>query len=165
MAKATARHEWTAEDGRDIDSITAIAHNEAEVDRLLEENNRIEQRQLVYRKEPAYVLVQQARAAGEVVRKVMLPGLDGQELEVQVDRADLAPSGLSGTFTGRLPGRGQSLVTLAFKEGREAFTVLSPDDGTFLQGQPREPGEIIVTSFNPDKYQTQPGGEPIKSSK
>jgi hypothetical protein len=86
------------------------------------------------------VLVERAKAAGQPLRRLTLPAFDGQELEVAVTNADLAPSGLSGTFTGQLPGRGQSLVTLAFSKGHEAFTVVSPEDGTFLQGHPREPG-------------------------
>jgi hypothetical protein len=162
VAKASGAHEWTAADGKDPDAILEIAHNPAEVERMLEENIRIERRQLVYRKEPAFVVVQQARAKGEAVRRLTVPGFDGQELEMEVVRADLDPSGLRGTFAGQLAGRQQSLVTLAFREGREAFSVMSPEDGIFLQGHPREPGEIIVTSFDPDKYQPLPGGEPIR---
>jgi hypothetical protein len=79
-------------------------------------------------------------------------------------KADIAPSGLSGTFTGRLPGLEQSLVTLAFKQGTEAFTIVSPEDGVFFQGHPREPGEIILSSFLPDAYLALPGGEPIRTN-
>ena len=163
-AIASGQHEWTAEDGRDPDAILNLAHNDAEVQRLMEENARIGRRQLVYRSEPAWVLVERAKAAGEPLRKLMLPAFDGRELEMEVTRADLAPSGLSGTFAGRIAGRGQSMVTLAFDKGREAFTVMSPEDGTYLQGHPREPGEIILTSFEPDKYQPLPGGEPIRTN-
>jgi hypothetical protein len=160
--KSSDNFEWTAVDGRDPGAILELAHNEVEVERLMEENDRIKRRQLVYRKEPAFIRVQRARAANEPVEKITLPGLDGRELEVEVTRAEVDPSGLHGTIAGRLPGRGQSLVTLAFREGREAFTVMSPEDGIFLQGHPREPGEIIVTSFDPDTYLPLPGGEPIK---
>jgi hypothetical protein len=161
--KSTGAHEWTAEDARSPEAIRNIAHNETEVARLTEENARIKRRQLVYRKETAFKQVQRALAAGQPVRKLILPGLDGQEVEMEVVNADIAPSGMSGTFAGRLPGKGQSMATLAFKEGREAFSVMSPEDETFLQGHPREPGEIIVTSFDPDTYQPLPGGEPIKT--
>lgn len=165
VAHSSGQHEWTSEDGRDPDAILEIAHNETEVQRLMEENPRIMRRQIVYRKEPAWVLVERAKASGEPLRRLIVPAFDGREVEIEVTRADLDPSGLSGTFAGRLPGRGQSLVTLAFKRGREAFTVMSPEDGTYLQGHPREPGEIIVTSFDPDKYQPLPGGEPIRMTK
>lgn len=164
VVKESATHAWTAEDARLPDVIGKIAHGELERRRMLEENTRITGRQLVYRKEPVWVLVDRARASGEPVRKLTLPGFDGEELEVEVTNADLAPSGLSGTFAGHLPGLPQSLVTLAFKQGREAFTVVSPEDGTFLQGHPREPGEIIVSKFNPDSYLPQPGGEPIRTT-
>jgi hypothetical protein len=165
VASSSRTHEWTAEDGRTPDAILDLGHNDLEVQRLMDENARIERRQLVYRKEPVFVAVERARAAGEAVRNFTLPALDGKELEVEVTRADVAPSGLSGTFAGRIAGRGQSTVTLAFKQGREAFTVLSPEDGTYLQGHPREPGEIILTSFDPDTYQRLPGGEPISPAK
>lgn len=164
MTQESASNAWTAEDARDPDVILEIAHNKAEVQRLLDENSRIKRRQLVYRKEPAFVLVERARAAGEPVRKLMLPAFDGEELEMEVTSADLAPSGLSGTFAGHLAGREQSLVTLAYQQGREAFTVLSPEDGMYLQGHPREPGEIMITSFDPETYSPLPGGEPIKTN-
>lgn len=164
VAKESAAHAWTAEDARSPEVVRKLAHNEMEERRLLEENARITGRQLVYRKEPVFVAVERARAKGESVARFTLPGFDGRELEVQVDKADLAPSGLSGTFTGRLPGLDQSLVTLAFQQGREAFTVVSPEDGFFLQGHPREPGEIMITSFLPDAYLAVPGGEPIRTN-
>ena len=162
-AKESAAHAWTAEDARAPEIIRKLAHNAMEERRLLEENARITGRQLVYRKEPVFVAVDRARAKGESVTGFVLPGFDGRELQVQVDKADIAPSGLSGTFTGRLPGLDQSLVTLAFKQGTEAFTIVSPEDGVFLQGHPREPGEIMVTSFIPDDYLALPGGEPIRT--
>ncbi|HZJ15294.1 MAG TPA: hypothetical protein VFD27_09605, partial [Chthoniobacteraceae bacterium] len=164
VAHESGTNQWTAEDGRDPNAILNLAHNDLEVQRLMDENARINRRQLVYRKEPAWVLVERAKATGEPLRKLTLPAFDGQEVAVEVTRAELAPSGLSGTFAGRLAGRGQSLVTLAFNQGREAFTVVSPEDGTFLQGHPREPGEIILTSFDPNTYQPLPGGEPIKTN-
>lgn len=163
VVKETLSHAWTAEDGRSPEAIQNLAHNEVELARLTEENSRIKRRQLVYRKEPAVEQVQRAIATGERVRKLVLPALDGQELEVEITASDLAPSGLKGTFTGQLPGRRQSLVTLAFKEGREAFTVQSPEDGIYLNAQPREPGELMIVTFDLDAYLPLPGGEPIKT--
>ena len=90
--------------------------------------------------------------------------LDGQELQFTVNRADLEPSWQAGTFTGQLANRPNSMVTLAFKFGRESFTVVSPDDGIYLQAWPREPGEVIITSFDPDVYTAMPEGEPIKTT-
>ena len=164
VAKESSLHAWTAEDARSPEVIRKIAHNEWEERRLLEENSRITGRQLVYRKEPVFVAVERARAKGATVSTFTLPGFDGRELEVEVEKADLEPSGLSGTLTGRLPGLGESLVTLAFKQGTEAFTVVSPEDGVYLQGHPREPGEIMVSSFVPDDYLRLPGGEPIRTN-
>ncbi|MGC3956745.1 MAG: hypothetical protein QM813_01905 [Verrucomicrobiota bacterium] len=147
VSQQTSSHEWTAADGMTRETIQQIAHNEMEERRLLEENARIKRRQLVYRKDTAAAVLQRARLSGEPVRQLTIPGFDGQELQVTVERADLEPSWQSGTFTGRLADKPNSLVTLAFKFGREAFTVLSPEDSIYLQGQPRESGEIILPAL------------------
>jgi hypothetical protein len=164
VAQESPMHQWTTEDGRDTNVIRQLAHNDVEYRRMVEENSRIQRRQLVYRKDTAAAMLQRARLSGEPIEQLTLPGFDGQELLVEIDRTDLESSWQSGTFAGRLEGRPNSMVTLAFKFGREAFTILSPDDGTYLQAHPREPGELIITSFDPDTYQPMPGGEPIRTS-
>jgi hypothetical protein len=152
VSSKSATHEWTDADATDPKIIERIAHNPDEFVRMAEENERIKRRQLVYRKDTAAAVVQRSMASGEPVRTLALPGLDGQELEFAITCADLAPSGQSGTFTGLLAGKPRSLVTLAFKFGREAFSVSSPEDNLYLQGDPREPGEIIVKSIDPATY-------------
>lgn len=152
VSMATGSHEWTAGDASELHVIEQIAHNPEEALRMIEENDRIHRRQLVYRNETAAAAVQRAMAKGEVVRQLTLPGLDGRELEFVIERADLAPSGQTGSFTGHLAGKPNSQVSLAFKFGREAFTVISPDDRLYLQADPREPGEIIVKSIDPKTY-------------
>ena len=164
VAKAIEICEWTAEDGKNTNVIQRLAHNNLEYQRMVEENNRITRRQLVYRKDTAATVMQRSRLTGESVKQLTLPGFDGQELQFLVERADLEESKQSGTFAGQLLNRPNSHVTLAFKFGREAFTVMSPDDGIYLQGHPREPGEIILTSFDPNTYQSVPGGEPIRTT-
>lgn len=156
--------QWTSEDGKDTNVIRRLAHNDLEYARMLQENDRIQRRQLVYRKDTTAAMLQRVRASGEPVTQLTLPGLDGQELTVAVDRADLEPSWQSGTFTGRLANHPNSMVTLAFKFGRESFTILSPDDGLHLQAWPREPGQVIITSFDPDVYLAMPEGEPIMTT-
>jgi hypothetical protein len=152
--------QWTSEDGKDPTVIRRLAHNDLEYQRMLEENARIIRRQLVYRKETAAALVQQARLSGRPVRWMTLPGLDGQEVPFEIETADLNPSGQQGTFAGHVAGRRDSMVTLAFKGGREAFTVISPSDNLYLQGDPREPGELVVKSFDPETYITGVCGNP-----
>ncbi|MEK7780196.1 MAG: hypothetical protein AAB370_01685 [Verrucomicrobiota bacterium] len=164
VANESTAHQWTSEDGKDTNVIQRLAHNDLEYQRMVEENNRIKRRQLVYRKDTAAALLQRSRLSGESVTQLTLPGFDGQEYQINIDRADLEASKQSGTFTGRLADKPNSIVTVAFKFGREAFTVMSPEDGTYLQGHPREPGEIIITSFDPDTYSPLPGGEPIRTS-
>ena len=164
VARETATHQWTAEDARDTNVIRQLAHNDLEYQRMVEENTRIQRRQLVYRKDTAAAVLQRALLTGEPVGQLTLPGFDGQELQFTIDRSDLELSKQSGSFTGHLAGRPGSLVTLAFKFGREAFTILSSEDGVYLQAHPREPGELIITKFDPEAYQPMPGGEPIVTS-
>lgn len=152
VARESLYFEWTTPDAMDTNVLRLIAHNGLEYERLVEENARIVRRQLVYRKEPVDALVEHARAIGVPLKQLMVPGLDGQEFVVELAEADLHPSGVEGAFAGRLSGRPDSMVTVAFKGGREAFTVISPSDGIYLQGDPREPGEIIVKSIDPKRY-------------
>lgn len=164
IATESTANQWTSEDGTDTNVIQRLAHNDLEYQRMVEENDRIKRRQLVYRKDTAAAILQRSKLSGEPVTQLTLPGFDGQEFQIAIDRADLEASKQSGTFTGRLTDKPNSIVTVAFKFGREAFTVMSPEDGTYLQGHPREPGEIIITSFDPDTYSPLPGGEPIRTS-
>ena len=152
VSLTSASHEWTLGDASDPAIIEQIAHNPDEAIRMIEENDRIHRRQLVYRNETAAAVVQQAMAQGEKVRQLTLPGLDGKELVFVIERADLAPSGQTGTFTGHLAGNPNSQVSLGYKFGREAFTVISPDDNLYLQADPREPGELIVKAIDPQTY-------------
>ncbi len=160
VVRASARHEWTGEDCRETNVIGRIAHNRLEIAKMLEENKRIFRRQLVYRKETMAARIERIRLRGEKLERFTLPGLDGKEVEVEVARADLQASGQQGTFSGRVAGRSDSMVTLAFKGGREAFTILSPGDGLYLQGDPREPGEVILKEINPATYAAGVCGNP-----
>ena len=160
IASTSPAHEWTTEDATDLTVIEKIARNPEEAVKMIEENDRILRRQLVYRKQTVAKLLQDSRLSGEPVSHFTLPGLDGQELEVEVISSDLAPSGQTGTFHGRLAGSPQSLVTLAFEFGIEAYTILSPEDQIYLQADPRESGELIVRSFDPDKFMPFQCGNP-----
>jgi hypothetical protein len=161
VARESANYQWTADDGKSPDVIRKLAHNEMEEKRMLAENPRIKRRQLVYIKQPVSALMEQSKLTGEKLKSLVLPGLDGQELQFEITGADLAPSGQIGTFTGHLAGRPQSSVSLAYRFGRQAFTVLSPEDGNNFDAEPREPGEVIVKSIDPATYQPLRGGEAI----
>lgn len=152
VATSSPTHDWTQGDAMELKVIERIAHNPDEIIKMVEENDRIKRRQLVYRNQTAAKLVQKSRLSGEPLKRFTLPGLDGQELQVEIVSADLAPSGQTGSFHGHLTGKPASMVTLAFEFGVEAFTVLSPDDGLYLQADPREPGELIVKSIDPVSY-------------
>jgi hypothetical protein len=152
--------QWTAEDGRDTNVIRQLAHNELEAARLTGENSRIFRRQLIYHTDTAAAQIERAKLTGLPVQQITLPGLDGQEIQFEILRSDLNPSGQQGTLSGYVAGRKDSMVTLAFKGGREAFTILSPSDGIYLVGEPREPGEIMVKSINPETYVVGACGNP-----
>ena len=152
VSLASPRHEWTAGNAMDPEVIGKIAHNPDEFIRMVGENERIERRQLVYRRETAATLVQRAMASGQVLKSLTLPGLDGRELEFEILHSDLSPTGEKGSFSGRLAGKPNSMVVLSFKGGREAFSVSSSDENLHLQADPREPGEIIVKSIDPRTY-------------
>jgi hypothetical protein len=151
---------WTAEDGKDTNVIRQLAHNEIEYQRMVKENDTIYRRQLVYHPEGFTLLAQQAMQSGQGIQQLMLPGLDGQELPVTVTKTDFESGGDRGLFYGKLPDRQDSIVTVAFIGGREAFTVVSPQDQIYLQGESREPGEIVVKKIDPKTYAAGECGNP-----
>jgi hypothetical protein len=151
---------WTAEDGKDTNVIRQLAHNELEYQRMVKENDTIYRRQLVYHPEGFTLLAQQAMQSGQGIQQLMLPGLDGQELPVTVTKTDFESGGDRGLFYGKLPDRQDSIVTVAFIGGREAFTVVSPQDQIYLQGESREPGEIMVKKIDPKTYAAGECGNP-----
>jgi hypothetical protein len=153
-------HEWTAGDGMDPKVIEKIAHNPDEFIRMVEENERVKRRQLVYRNETVPMLLDRARNRGEPLRNFTLPGLDGMEVEVELTGIQLNQSGNGGSVTGRVKGRFNSMVSVGFCNGCESFNVLSPDDSLFLTADAREPGEVMVKEIDPLKYNPPAGTAP-----
>jgi len=160
VTRAGGNWQWTAEDGMNTNVIRRLAHNDLEYQRLVEENPRIKRRQLVYSSETTAARIERNKLTGEPLERLTLPGLDGQQVDVEILKSDLSPSGQQGAFAGRVIGQPDSLVTLAFKGGREAFTVINPAENLFLHAEPREPGEIIVKSIDPDVYASGYCGNP-----
>ena len=144
--------EWTLADGKDTNIIRQLAHNHLEYDRMVEENPRIFRRQLVYLKETPAAVFEQAKLTGLPVHQLTLPGVDGQELQFEIVKSEGDGSSRQGMFSGHLAGNVDSLVTLAFTDGREAYTVLSPKDDIFVAGDPREDGQVIVKAIDPNTY-------------
>jgi hypothetical protein len=161
VAYESARVQWTLADGKDTNVIRELAHNPLEYERMVEENARIFKRQLVYLKEPSAAVFEQAKLTGKPVGQLTLPGVDGQELAFEIVTSDANASGRRGMFSGHLAGNPDSTVTLAFQDGREAFTILSPKDNIFVVGEPREPGQVIVKAIDPNTYGVGPaeGGD------
>lgn len=148
----TGNYAWTTNDGRNPQVIRELAHNDFEYQRMLDENSTIYRRQLVYQKNPFSLAAQKAVHFGEPISQLTLPNLDGQELTVDITKTEIEAGGDRGILTGKLAGRGDSLVSIAFIGGREGFTVVSPDDKIYLYAEPREPGELVVKKFDPATY-------------
>lgn len=158
VAYESPHFQWTLADGKDTNVIRELAHNQLEYDRMVEENPSIFKRELVYLRQSPAAIFEQARLTGDPVTQVTLPGVDGQELQFQIVQRDGPASSRRGTFSGHLVGDLNSMVTMAFMDGREAFTVIAPKANIFLVGEPREPGQVIVMAINPSTYGS-PSGE------
>jgi hypothetical protein len=154
MSKVDGAFAWTAEDGKATNIIRLLAHNELEYQRMVIENGTIYRRQLVYHPEGFTLQAQQALQSGQSIQQLTLPGLDGQELPVNVTKTDFESGGDKGVFYGKLPGDPDSMVTVAFINGWESFTVISKLNQIFLHAEAREPGEIVVKQINPSTYGT-----------
>lgn len=155
VAYESSNVQWTLADGKDTNIIRQLAHNPLEFDRMVEENSRIFKRQLIYLKETAAAVFEQAKLTGQPVQQLMLPGVDGQELKFEIVKSQ-TQSSRQGMFSGHLAGNNDSMVTLAYMDGREAFTILSPKENIFVVGEPREDGQVIVKAIDPNTYGVGP---------
>ena len=152
VAYESTNFQWTLADGRDTNVIRQLAHNPLEYDRMVEENPRIFRRELVYLKQTSAAVFEQAKLTRELVGQLTLPGVDGQELQFDIIKSEGDGSSRQGQFSGHLKGNTDSLVTLAFMDGREAFTVIDPRENIYLVGEPREDGQVIVKAIDPNTY-------------
>lgn len=144
--------QWALADGKETNIIRQLAHNELEYQRMVTENRTIYRRQLVYFSQGFDAQAQQALQNGGRLQQIALPGLDGQVFSVDVKNADLRDGGIRGQIYGQLPGQPDSMVTVAFINDREAFTIISPQDQVYLQAEAHEPGEVVVKSIDPQTY-------------
>lgn len=159
VAYQSPNFQWTLADGKNTNVIRKLAHNRLEYDRMVRENPRIFRRELVYLKVTAASVFERAKLTGKPVQKLTLPGVDGQELQFQIVKRDSNGSSRVGMFSGHLTGNKDSLVTLAFQDGREAFTVISPKQNIYVVGEPREDGQVIVKAIDPSTYGVGPMGQ------
>ncbi|HEX7653420.1 MAG TPA: hypothetical protein VF607_07940, partial [Verrucomicrobiae bacterium] len=148
--------QWSLADGRETNVIRKLAHNPLEYERMVAENPKIYQRQLVYLKETAATRFEQAKLTGQPVQSLILPGLDGQELSFEIMASEPGGSSRHGQFSGRLAGNRDSLVTMAFQDGREAFMAFSPKDHLYVVGEPREDNQMIIKAIDPTTYGVGP---------
>jgi hypothetical protein len=156
VAYESPHFQWTLADGKDTNVICQLAHNPLEYARMVEENPRIFKRELVYLKETAASVFEQAKLNHDPVTQLTLPGVDGQELQFQIVSSEGNGSSRHGMFSGHLAGNNDSMVTMAFQDGREAFTVLAPNENIFVVGEPREDGQVVVKAIDPNTYGVVP---------
>ncbi len=159
VTSETQGSQWTSADGKDTNIIHELAHNQLEYERMVNENPKIFRRQLVYLKRTAAAVFEDAKLTKLPVQELTLPGLDGQEFEFDISESDSNGSSRHGMFSGHLAGNPDSMVTMAFQDGREAFTVLSPKQNIYVVGEPREDGQVIVKTIDPNTYGVGPAGE------
>ena len=159
VAKESGSHAWTHEDAKIPAVIERISHNPEEAARMLAENDRIKRRQLVYRKEPVALLLDRARASGQPLTAFTLPGLDGQEVEVEVLETQV--DGHRGAILGRVKGRLDSMACVGFSGACESFNILSPQDGLYIAADAREPGEVVLKEIDPAVYSPMACGGPL----
>jgi len=154
-----ARHAWTREDGKSPEIIEKLANHPDQFTRMIEENDRIKRRQLVYRKEPVALLLEQARAAGRPLTRITLPAMDGREVEVEIMESQI--DGHRGALMGRVVGRLDSVACVGFSGACESFNILSPQDGLYIAAEAREAGEIILKEIDPAVYSPLACGGPL----
>lgn len=167
VAYESSNVQWTLADGKATNVIRQLAHNDLEYQRMVDENSRIFRRQLVYLKATAAAVFESAKLTRQPVQQLTLPGLDGQELQFQIVKAVGNGSSRQGMFSGHLVGNLDSMVSFAFEDGREAFTVLAPKENIFVVGEPREDGQVIVKGIDPNTYgmvPTEQGDDFIKTA-
>jgi hypothetical protein len=156
VAYESGKFQWTMQDGKDTNVIRQLAHNPLEYDRMVRENDLIFKRQLVYLKETPAMVFEQAKLTGQPVKQLTLPGVDGREFQFEITKSGNGSSSRQGDLTGRLAGNMDSMVTLAFTDGRMAFTVLSQRENIYVVGEPREDGQVVVKVVNPSAYGVGP---------
>lgn len=159
VATESASHAWTREDAKDPAVIDRIAHGPEEFLRMVEENDRIKRRQLVYRKEPVALLLDRARASGAPLTRFTLPAMDGAEVEVEVLETQL--DGHRGAVIGRIVGQPDSLACVGFSGACESFNLFAPSVGLFIAADAREPGEVILKEIDPAVYSPMACGGPL----
>lgn len=145
-------HGWTDADGKDPNVIKLLALNPQHYEYLLEQNQAIFRRQLVYRFQTLHRVLQQAKSSGEPVTELVVPGLDGEEYQMEIRDMHLEPDAHKGSITGTLLGSPDSLVVIAFDGDRESLVVVDPARHLHLMGEPREPGQIILNLVDPTRF-------------
>lgn len=161
ISQKTNQHEWTEGDAMSEEVIQKISHNPDEFLRLMQENDRIIARQLVYRKETVPQLLERMRQSNQEPKELILPGLHGQEVTVEIQNINAESSLKSGTITGKVKGHLNSMVSLGFFDGCESFNIIDPEANLYLTADAREPGEVLVKHIDPIKYAPPTPCEPI----
>ncbi|MDB6078976.1 MAG: hypothetical protein JWO82_2723 [Akkermansiaceae bacterium] len=137
---------WTSANGRDPAILHELAHNDLEEDRLSRENAWVEKRQLVYCDDYISNLGNSVANAPADVKSIKLPGFDGQEYDIDVDRTDSPQGAMEWNIAGHLKDRPDTLVSISTVHGYTAIVFITPE--LYIEGDAREPGEVVLNQIN-----------------
>lgn len=169
IVKSSPNHDWTGVNIVKPEQIDKIAHNDAERDRLIKETIYTPQRQLIYQKVSVQDRILASIANGQDLTTIIIPGLDGEELEVVITDLTTQPGEgdvTEGYLGGHLATDPESVVSWGYYDGVESGSVFSQKEGLHLEFSPREERQLILstTDFEAlnayEDHFTEPEDEP-----
>lgn len=155
ITKETSLHAWTSVDGTKSSVVKKLAHNALEEGRLLEENQWVESRELVYRKKTSKDLLTTSLENGEELKEMKVPGPDGVEYTMTVTSLDYEtnPEGAptEGVVSGYIEEIPNSEALLSFYKGVESGYISS--ESVNLNYDSRESGQFSLSSVNIERME------------
>jgi len=137
---------WTGIDGKTPQAMHDLAHTDAEEERLQFENPWVEKRQLVYCDDYIQTLGKSVAGDPANLKAIRLPGFDGQEFEVDVDRTESPQGVMEWNVAGHLKDRPDTLVSISTVHGYTSIVMIAPD--FYIEGDAREPGEVVLNQID-----------------
>jgi hypothetical protein len=164
VVRASATHQWTAEDCLTASAMRELAHNPVEEQRYREANQWTSRRQLVYRSEKTADFLPDLESG--VRRQIVVPGFDGTEFTVDVQGVSRLSDGgfsLHGTVSGF---SGSTFQLSCCVQGRETMTIQIPSEGVRYMITPREDHEVVLNELRPGVPVPDPMSrpEPVNSA-
>jgi hypothetical protein len=146
VTQKSAEFAWTSIDGKTAAAVRELSHNDLEEGRLTGDNAWVEKRQLVYCDDYIGDLGQSVANDAPHLKSIKLPGFDGVEYDVDVDRTDSPQGAMEWNIAGHLKGRPDTMVSLSTVHGYTAIVIFAPD--FYIEGDAREPGEVVLNQID-----------------